>query len=114
MKDKLTPMMDPAAPDVVCPDCCDGHNVCGECGGLGYTVASDWRETRWPCEGESCGRGYNCPTGHVECRTCGGEGSFADPNAFLECPTCGEYLHEADGACIGGCGYVLRKAEVAA
>lgn len=97
-------------------DCCDGYNPCQECGGLSYTVTTQgWGEQHWPCEGEGCGRGYNCPTGHVQCRTCDGMGSFADPDAFVECPRCGEYLHDEDGSCMGECGYVWKqKEEVAA
>ena len=46
-----------SAGTVFCPDCEEGHNECGECGGSHY----------WDCE--------DCNGGYIECQSCDGDGT---------------------------------------
>lgn len=91
------PKLDPKAAILKCLDCCHGHNPCHDCEGLGYF------ETPYPTrvlrEGCDTCRGE----GELGCRTCDGVGSYSDPDAFLYCSACGEFIDAETSKCMA-CG----------
>jgi hypothetical protein len=63
-----------SAGTVFCPDCEEGYNECGECGGSHY----------WDCE--------DCNGGYIECQSCDGDGTQlcddCDGEGSVDCTMC--------------------------